>query len=59
MFAGTIGLNLVLFTYCDYTDDSQWLQNIFFKYDEAFLPGGDSWENISIVWKEVICFKKK
>lgn len=58
MFAGTLGLNLVLFTYCDYTGNSHWLQGIFFKYDETFLPGGDSWENTSTVWKEVICFFK-
>lgn len=56
MFAGTIDLNLVLFAYCDYTGNSHWLQDIFFKYDETFVPGGDSWENISIVWKEDICF---
>lgn len=59
MFAGTIGLNLVLFTNCDYTGNSHCLQVIFFKYDETFVPGGDSWENTSIVWKEVICFLKK
>lgn len=58
MFARTIGLNLVLFTNCDYTGNSHWLQGIFFKYDESFVPGRDSWENISTVWKEVICFLK-
>lgn len=55
-FAGTIGLNLVLLTYCYYRGNSHWMQNTFLKYDKTFLPGEDFCENIPIVWKEGICF---
>lgn len=56
MFARTIGLHLVLLTYRNYTGNSHWMQDIFLKYDETFLPEEDSCENIPIVWKAVIRF---
>ena len=58
MFAGTIGLNLLLLTYCNYMGSSYRMQNIFLKYDKTYLPE-DSCENIPIVWKEVISFKER
>lgn len=58
MFAGTIGLNLVLLTYCNYMGSSHWMQDIFLKYNKTFLPGVFSWENIPIVWKEVISLRE-
>lgn len=46
MFAGAIGVSLVLLTYCNYMGNSHWMQDIFLRYNKIFLPEEDSWETI-------------